>query len=61
MRTNGYIMEDSLIAYYHEVQKILNVYRDGRIHTLEYGLMQWPVRSYAIGDNIPAYITEFDN
>ena len=60
-RTNGYIVEDSLIAYYDEVQQVLNVYHNGEIRTLEDGLLQWPIRSYASGDNILAYITEFDN
>jgi hypothetical protein len=59
--TNGYIVEDSLIAYYDGVQKILNIYQDGQVRTIEDGLLQWPIRSYASGDNILAYITEFDN
>ncbi len=59
--TNGYIVEDSLIAYYDEVQQILNVYHNGDTRTIEDGLLQWPIRSYASGDNILAYITEFDN
>lgn len=59
--TGGYIVEDSLIVYYDDVQQVLNVYRDGKIRTIEDGLLQWPIRSYASGDNILAYITEFDN
>jgi hypothetical protein len=59
--TNGYIVADSLIIYYDEVQQQLNVYQNGRIQTIEDGLMQWPIRSYDAGDNIIAYITTFDN
>jgi hypothetical protein len=59
--TGGYIVEDSLIAYYDEVQQVLNVYQDGVIRTIEDALLQWPIRSYSSGDNILAYITEFDN
>jgi len=59
--TNGYIIEDSLIVYYNEVQQVLNIYQDGETRTLEDGLMQWPIKSYSSGDNILAYVTEFDN
>ncbi|MFC2112057.1 hypothetical protein ACFLTA_02210 [Bacteroidota bacterium] len=59
--SGGYIVEDSLIAYYDEVQQVLNVYHNGETRTIEDGLLQWPIRSYASGDNILAYITEFDN
>ena len=59
--TNGYIVEDSLIAYYDEVQQILNIYQNAEITTIEDGLLQWPIRSYASGDNLLAYITVFDN
>ncbi len=59
--TNGYIVEDSLIAYYDEVQQVLNVYHNGNIRTIEDGLLQWPIKTYASGDNILAYVTEFDN
>ncbi len=59
--TNGYIVADSLIAFYDEVQQKLNVYHNGMIRTIEDGLMQWPIRSYEAGDNILAYITTFDN
>ena len=59
--TNGYIVEDSLIAWYDEVQQVLNVYQNGESGTIEDGLLQWPIRSYASGDNIIAYVTEFDN
>jgi protein associated with RNAse G/E len=60
-RANGYIVEDSLITWYDEVQQILNVYHNGITRTIEDGLLQWPIRSYASGDNILAYITEFDS
>jgi hypothetical protein len=59
--TDGYLVEDSLVAYYDEVQQVLNVYQNGETRTIEDGLLQWPIRSYASGDNILAYITEFDN
>jgi hypothetical protein len=59
--TNGYLVEDSMVVYYDGVQQILNVYQDGKILTIEDGLLQWPIRSYASGDNILAYITVFDN
>lgn len=61
INTRGYIVEDSLIAYYDEVQQVLNVYHNGKTRTIEDGLLQWPISSYSSGDNILAYITEFDN
>jgi hypothetical protein len=59
--TNGYIVEDSLIVFYDEVQQQLKVYHGGEIRVIEDGLMEWPIRSYQSGDNILAYITTFDN
>jgi hypothetical protein len=59
--TNGYIVEDSLIVFYDEVQQQLKVYQNGQIQVIEDGLMEWPIRSYQSGDNILAYITSFDN
>ena len=59
--TNGYIVEDSLIVFYDEVQQQLKVYHEGKIQVIEDGLMEWPIRSYQSGDNILAYITTFDN
>ncbi len=59
--TNGYIVEDSLIAFYDEVQQQLKVYHNGQVQVIEDGLLQWPIRSYQSGDNILAYITTFDN
>lgn len=59
--TNGYIVEDSLITFYDEVQHQLKVYHNGQVQVIEDGLLQWPIRSYQSGDNILAYITTFDN
>jgi hypothetical protein len=59
--TNGYIVEDSLITFYDEVQQQLKVYHKGQTRVLEDGLMEWPIRSYQSGDNILAYITTFDD
>jgi hypothetical protein len=59
--TNGYIIEDSLITFYDEVQQQLKVYHNGQVRVIEDGLMEWPIRSYQSGDNILAYITTFDN
>lgn len=59
--TNGYIVEDSLIVFYDEVQQQLKVYHNGQTRVIEDGLMEWPIRSYQSGDNILAYITTFDN
>ena len=59
--TSGYIVEDSLIAFYDEVQQQLKVYHNGQTRVIEDGLMEWPIRSYQSGDNILAYITTFDN
>ena len=59
--TRGYIVEDSLIAFYDEVQQQLKVYHNGQVRVIEDGLMEWPIRSYQSGDNILAYITTFDN
>ena len=57
----GYIVEDSLVAYYDEVRQEMNVYHNGQTKTIEDGLLQWPIKSYSSGDNILAYVTEFDN
>jgi hypothetical protein len=59
--TNGYIVEDSLIVFYDEVQQQLKVYHEGKTRVIEDGLLEWPIRSYQSGDNILAYITTFDN
>ena len=59
--TNGYIVEDSLIVFYDEVQQQLKVYHNGQTRVIEDGLMEWPIRSYQSGDNLLAYITTFDN
>ncbi|KPL13337.1 MAG: hypothetical protein AMS26_14835 [Bacteroides sp. SM23_62] len=59
--TEGYIVEDSLIVFYDEVQQQLKVYHKGQSRVIEDGLMEWPIRSYQSGDNILAYITTFDN
>ena len=59
--TNGYIVEDSLITFYDEVQQQLKVYHNGTTRVIEDGLLEWPIRSYQSGDNILAYITTFDN
>jgi hypothetical protein len=59
--TDGYIVEDSLITFYDEVQQQLKVYHNGQNRVIEDGLMEWPIRSYQSADNILAYITTFDN
>jgi hypothetical protein len=59
--TNGYIVEDSLITFYDEVQQQLKVYHNGTTRVIEDGLLEWPIRSFQSGDNILAYITTFDN
>lgn len=59
--SGGYIVEDSLVVWYDQVQQVLNVYKDGAYMTLEDGLMHWPIVSYSSGDNIFAYISEFDH
>ncbi len=56
-----YIVEDSLIVFYDQVQKELKVYQNGKVITIEDGLLQWPIIKFFSGDNILAYVTSFDN
>lgn len=57
----GYIMQDSLIAWYDYVQQQVKVYYKEEVVVIEDGLLNFPVDNVKSGDNIIAYVTNFDN
>ncbi|MCK5839432.1 MAG: hypothetical protein KAG99_06260 [Bacteroidales bacterium] len=57
----GYVLQDSLITWYDYVQQQVKVYYKGDIVVIEDGLLNFPVDNVKSGDNIIAYVTNFDN
>ena len=55
-----YIIEDSLIVWHNKIKKTIDLYYEGEVRTIEDALVQWSVNSVKTGDNILAYVTEFD-
>lgn len=53
----NYIAEDSLVAFYDDVQSYLATYYHGRIYHLEDGLVDYKPSSFRCGDNIIAYVS----
>jgi hypothetical protein len=52
-----YYAEDSLVAFYDDVQSFLAAYYQGRIYRLEDGLVSQQPTSFRCGDNIISYIS----
>ncbi|MCX6233522.1 MAG: hypothetical protein NT175_02200 [Bacteroidetes bacterium] len=57
----GYVIQDSLIAFYDRVEQRIKVYYQGEIITIEDGLINFPIENFKSGDNIVAYVTAVDN
>ena len=53
----NYIAEDSVVAFYDDVQSFLAAYYHGRIYHLEDGLLANQPTSFRCGDNIIAYVS----
>ncbi len=53
----NYFAEDSLVAFYDDVQSFLAAYYRGRIYRLEDGLVGQQPTSFRCGDNIISYIS----
>lgn len=55
-QADGYMVQDSLIAWYNRISKTIQVYYDEQIFTIEDGLIYSPLSSFKLGDNTLAYI-----
>jgi 10-bladed beta propeller domain len=53
----NYIAQDSVVAFYDDVQSFLAAYYHGRIYHLEDGLLANQPSSFRCGDNIIAYVS----
>lgn len=56
-RCSYYSAEDSLVGFYDKNEESLRVFYKGKIYDIESGLLGNPVRNWASGDNIIAYIS----
>lgn len=56
----GYVVQDSLIAWYDRIRQTVNVFYEGQTLILEDGLLEFPVENFQSGDNILAYVTTLD-
>lgn len=56
-RTDAYVVQDSLIAFYDKNDEYLKVYYKGEIINLESGIAGRPIEKFKSGDNIVAYIS----
>lgn len=52
----GYVVADSLIGWYNQIAKTIEVYYNGEVYTLEDGLIYNPIETFKYGDNTLAYI-----
>ncbi|MCF8379164.1 MAG: hypothetical protein K9H49_06275 [Bacteroidales bacterium] len=53
---DGYEIRDSLIGWHNRIAKTIQVYYNGRIYTIEDGLIYNPLQGYKLGDNTIAYV-----
>lgn len=53
---DGYIIQDSLVAWHNRIGQTIQVYYDGKIYTLEDGLIYNPIKYFKSGDNTIAYV-----
>ena len=53
---DGYVVKDSLIGWHNRIMSNIQVYYNGKIYTLEDGLIYNPLEKYKLGDNIIAYV-----
>lgn len=55
-QAEGYVVQDSLIAWYNRISKNIQVYYNEEVYTVEDGLIYNPLKSFKLGDNTFAYI-----
>jgi hypothetical protein len=53
---DGYIVQDSLVAWHNRIKQTIQVYYEGSIYTIEDGLIYNPIKDFKAGDNTIAYI-----
>ncbi|MEZ5082400.1 MAG: hypothetical protein R2750_02950 [Bacteroidales bacterium] len=53
---DGYVIQDSLIGWHNRISQNIQVYYNGKIFTLEDGLIYNPLEKFRLGDNIIAYV-----
>lgn len=58
--TNGYIVEDSVAAWYDDVQRVFRAWYRGRTYPLEDALANEVVQSWKSGDNLIAWVTNIE-
>lgn len=56
MEADGYVVQDSLIAWHNRIQQTIQVYYNNEIYTLEDGLIYNPIQGFKLGDNTVAYV-----
>ena len=56
LEADGYVVQDSLIAWHNRIKQTIQVYYNKEIYTIEDGLIYNPVESFKLGDNTIAYI-----
>lgn len=58
--TESILVEDSLVAFYDGVRRLLNVYYNGEVIQLEDALANNPVDSWKASDNMLAWVTAIE-
>lgn len=58
--TGQHVVQDSIVAWSDMVNQTLNIYERGESVILEDGLAAEPINNFKAGDNILAYITNFE-
>lgn len=58
--TGAHIVQDSIVAWFDEVNMTLNIYENGETIILEDALALDPINNFKAGDNILAYITNVE-
>jgi hypothetical protein len=53
---DGYVIQDSLIGWHNRIKETIQVYYNGKIYTLEDGLIYNPIEEFKTGDNTVAYV-----
>ena len=58
--TESFLCEDSLVAFYDGVRRLLNVFYNGEVIQLEDALANDPVNTWKASDNLLAWVTEIE-
>ncbi len=53
---DGYIVQDSLIAWHDKIKQTMQIYYNGRVITVLDGLIYNPIKSFKAGDNTVAWV-----